>query len=178
MINLTKPFYVAPVHGEARHQHLYNKIAVGMGIPAHRMFTMRGGVPLEFTETAAQMGEAVTYGEVLLDNSGRGGVSETVLKDRNIIANDGVVFISVAYDIKKGSVLAEPVLTARGFTGDEKTLQVTKESVWDALNSLSVEESKDLFRVQAIANDTAKRMLSKRSGMRPLVVTQVVPAGD
>jgi ribonuclease J len=174
MINLTKPFYVAPVHGEARHQFAYNRIAVNMGVPDHRVFTMKGGVPLEFTETSASLGEAVPYGEVLLDNSGRAGVTTTVLKDRSIIANEGVVFISIVHDAKKGATVGAPMLSTRGFSGDEKALSAVKESVWDAMTSMSKEEGRDPSRVQAIAADTAKRMLSKRTGMRPLVVIQIV----
>jgi mRNA degradation ribonuclease J1/J2 len=66
------------------------------------------------------------------------------------------------------------MLSTRGFSGDEKALSAVKESVWDAMTSMSKEEGRDPSRVQAIAADTAKRMLSKRTGMRPLVVIQIV----
>jgi ribonuclease J len=174
MLSLTRPFYVAPVHGEARHQFAYNNIAKGMGIPEHRIFTMKPGVPLEFTETSAQLGEEVTHGEVLIDNAGNTGITESVLKDRYNIANDGVVIVTVAMDVKKGTLAAPPTVQARAFSGDEKALALAQEAVHDAINQLKREDAQDMFRVKADATDVTKRILVKRAGVRPLVISVVV----
>ncbi|MCE2766897.1 MAG: ribonuclease J [Fimbriimonadaceae bacterium] len=93
MINLTKPFYIAPVHGEPRHQFLYNQIAAGMGYPDHRRFTLEAGIPLVMDEKKAYLGEAVATGRVLVDNSGTPGVTDEVLRDRYNVANDGLIII-------------------------------------------------------------------------------------
>ncbi|HLO98740.1 MAG TPA: ribonuclease J, partial [Fimbriimonas sp.] len=102
MINLTRPFYIAPVHGEPRHQYLYNQLANNMGYPEHRRFTLEAGVPLEITEKHASLGKPVPTGRVLVDNSGTPGVSEEVLRDRYNVANDGVIIISLAVDTTHG----------------------------------------------------------------------------
>lgn len=174
MINLTRPFYVAPVHGEPRHQAQYNKIASKMGYPEHRRFTMRAGVPLEITDVSAEYGEPVTAGRVLIDNGGHHGVSDEVLRDRYNIANDGLVVITLAIDVTKGEIVGDPVLHAKAFSGRSEVLDKCYEVVYDAIQNLSKEEKKDIARVRHDANDVAKRFLLKHTGLRPMVLPVII----
>ncbi|MDX2066470.1 MAG: ribonuclease J [Fimbriimonadaceae bacterium] len=174
MINLTKPFYVAPVHGEARHQHEYLQIARRMGYPEHRLFTLRDGLPLEFTETTANFGEPVVSGRVLVDSSGTPGVSDEVLRDRYNVANEGIVILTIPIDMTKGALAGDPIISARAFGGNEKALQVASDVLYDKLRDYNRDEIRDTFRVRADAADVVKRVLQKRAGVRPLVVPIVV----
>ena len=117
MINLTKPYYIAPVHGEPRHQSLYCDIAGDMGYPEHRMFTMKDGIPLNIEETSAGPGDPVQVGRVLVDNSGTPGVSDDVLRDRYNVANDGLIVVTISIDMTKGELAGTPIVQARGFHG-------------------------------------------------------------
>lgn len=174
MINLTRPYYLAPVHGEARHQHIYQGIARNMGYPEHRIFTMKDGVPLVMDETSAHQGEAVPAGRVLVDNSGTPGVSDDVLRDRYNIANDGIIVVTVPIDTTKGELIGDPIIQARGFSGPEGVLNLAYDIVFDNLNALSRDELKDTNRVKHDTADTVRKFMQKRSGLRPLVLPIVV----
>lgn len=174
MMNLTKPYYVAPVHGEPRHQHMYLEMARGMGYPEHRIFTMEAGVPLEFSDTDAQYGEPVPVGRVLVDNSGAPGVPDEVLRDRSNVANDGLVVVTIAIDPEQGELVGDPVLQAKGFHGPEGLLDQAFNALWDALSNLSRDDLRDSSRVRHEAQDIVRRFIHKRGSLRPLVLTTVV----
>ena len=174
MINLTKPFYLAPVHGEPRHQHMYLQIGAEMGHPAHRMFTMKAGAPLCFDDTSAYFGEPVVHGAILIDNGGNSQVSTDVIKDRLTIANEGMIIITVAIDKTKGKIVGDPKLEARAYSGSDKTLDTAFEHVWDHLNALTPTEMKDLLRVKHDIADVAKRLIQKRAGLKPMIVPVII----
>jgi len=174
MINLTRPYYIAPVHGEPRHQFLYIKIASDMGFPQHRMFTMKDGVPLCMDDTSGYFGERVPCGRVLVDNSGTAGVPDEVLRDRYNVANDGIVVITIPVDTTAGLMAGDPEIQARAFSGPEGILDAAYDVLFDALSALSKEELKDTTRVKHDAGDVVKRLIQKRTGLRPLVLPIVV----
>jgi ribonuclease J len=174
MINLTRPYYVAPVHGEPRHQFLYNQIAKDMGYPEHRTFTMQDGIPLVIEETNASMGEAVPYGRVLVDNSGTPGITAEVLRDRYNVANDGLIAVTIALDVEKGEIVGDPVMQAKGFHGPEGTLDHAFDVLNDSLAALSREELRDVTRVRHDVQDVVRRLIQKRTSLRPLVLPTIV----
>jgi ribonuclease J len=174
MINLTRPYYIAPVHGEPRHQFLYSKIASDMGYPNHRIFTLQDGIPLDFTETSADFGTPVPAGRVLVDNSGTPGVSDDVLRDRYNIANDGLVIITVAIDTTHGKLVGDPIIQARGFSGPEGILDTAFDVLQDVLRHLSPDELRDPFRVKIDITETVRKMIQKRTQLRPLVLPIIV----
>ncbi len=174
MINLTKPFYVAPVHGEPRHQFMYNTIARDMGYPEHRTFTMQAGVPLVLDDTNAFLGEQVACGRVLIDNSGTPGVTDEVLRDRYTISKDGLIMITLAVDIEKGELVGDPVVQSRGFHGPEGTLDKAYDVLFDNLRQLSKEEMRDLSKVRHEAADVVRRFIQKRTSLRPMVLPSII----
>lgn len=174
MINLTRPYYLAPVHGEPRHQHLYTQIGLGMGYPEHRLFTMTDGVPLCMDETHAWQAEAVPFGRVLVDSSGTPGVPDEVLRDRTNVARDGVVTITVVVDVDRGEPVGDPVVQAKGFHGPDGTLNGVSDVVIDALNELDKNDLKESDNVRRAIADVAKRYIHRRASARPLVVPTVI----
>jgi ribonuclease J len=174
MLNLTRPYYVAPVHGEPRHQHLYTQMALEMGYPEHRIFTMSDGYPLEFEETNAYLGEAVPYGRVLVDGAGQPGIPDEVLRDRYNVSRDGIVIVTLAVDVERGEFVGDPVIQTRGFNAPEGSLDLIGSVVWDALNALGNEETKDINRLRHDIADVVKRMVQKKYSLRPLVLPTLV----
>ena len=174
MVSLTKPFYIAPVHGEPRHQHIYNEMVRAMGYPDSRIFTLVDGIPLNVEETSASFGDPVPFGRVLVDTGGTPGVTDDVLRDRFNIARDGIIVISLVVDIDKGEVAGDPVLQARGFHAPEGTLDHAYDVLWDALRNLTREELKDVGRLRHEVADVVKKMIHKRTSLRPLVLPTIV----
>ncbi len=174
MINLTRPYYLAPVHGEPRHQHLYRKMALEMGYPESRIFTLFDGVPLLIQETIARLGEPVPFGRVLVDNAGNPGVSDEVLRDRSALANDGTVVVTLAVDIERGEVVSDPEIQAKGFSGPPNALQEAVETLSDHLKAYSREDLKDVEVLRHEIADTIRKAIHRRSQLRPLVIPAVI----
>lgn len=174
MINLTRPYYIAPVHGEPRHQYLYGKIANGMGYPQQRIFTLTGGVPLVIDDKSAKFGEPVPAGRVLVDNSGMPGVTDEVLRDRYNVANDGLVVITLAIDTTHGELVGDPILTSKGFHGPDGILNTMHDHVVDFLASMRPSDLKDITKVRHEVGDLIKRLVQKKGQTRPLIIPTIV----
>lgn len=174
MINLTKPYYLAAVHGEPRHHHIYQTMAMGMGYPEHRIFSMRDGKPLEISEEEAVFGEEVEFGRVLVDNGGNPGVSDEVLRDRSNLANDGMIVITLAIDVDKGEIVGDIELQAKGYSGPEDALRTTAEVIYDAIRGMRKSELHDSDTVRHTVADSARKFLGKRYRLRPMVIPAVI----
>jgi len=174
MVNLTRPYYLAPVHGEPRHQHAYLEIARNMGYPEHRIFTMLDGVPLEIGETSATLGEQVPCGRVLVDSAGMPGVTEEVLRDRNNVARDGLIAVTVAIDPERGEIVGEPILQAKGFHAAEGVLDAVFVALNDALDQLDANDIRDVDRMRHQVSDIVKKHIHKKTQLRPVVMPTVL----
>lgn len=174
MINLTRPFYLAPVHGEPRHQHLYREMATAMGYPDHRIFTMTDGTPLEFDDQNAWLGEELPYGQVLVDNGGNPGVEDDVLRDRLSLSNDGILIPVMAIDVERGALIGPPTLESRGYSGSDHILQQATEALADALRDLKPSELRDVDGVKHVAANTVRIYVNRKAKLRPLVVPLIV----
>jgi ribonuclease J len=137
MINLTRPRFVAPIHGERRHQVHYARLAEQMGVPRENIFLMDNGSVLEVDEHSAEIVDRVPAGDVLVDGLSVGEIGQVVLRDRQFLARDGMLVVIVTIDKSSGAVLAGPDLVTRGFVyarEAEDLLERTKLRVRDTLN--------------------------------------------
>jgi ribonuclease J len=174
MMNLVRPYYVAPVHGEPRHQHQYLKMAADMGYPPHRMFLLEDGVPLVMDDTQAYFGEKVPVGRVLVDNSGTPGISNEVLRDRYNISKDGLIVITLAVDPEQGEIVGDPVIVSKGFHGPAGFIDSISDVLWDMLNHTNQEDLRDVDKLRHDVSDAVRRFVLKRTNLRPLVLPTIV----
>ncbi|MCB8931969.1 MAG: ribonuclease J [Chthonomonadaceae bacterium] len=174
MINLTRPYYVAPVHGEPRHQFLYLDLARQMGIPDHRLFTLRDGLPLCLNDTEAHFGDPVPCGRVLIDGSGTPGVTDEVLRDRHNVASEGLVVVTLAIDPEAGEIIGDPIIQAKGFHGPEGTLDHANDALIDVLRQYSAADLRDANKLRHEIHDVVRRHIQKRCNLRPLVIPTIV----
>lgn len=173
MINLTKPYYVAPVHGEPRHQHQYLQIAGEMGYPEHRMFTFENGTPLCLDEKQAWMGQAVQAGAILVDGSGNPGVGPEVLRERLNLARSGVVCVSVSVTART-TLAGPPVISARGFLGDEVDLEEILDVVSDYMGKGDLRGVDSDLHLRNEIEGLVRRFIQKRLQIKPVVIANVV----
>lgn len=173
MINLTKPFYVAPVHGEPRHQHQYLQIAGEMGYPEHRMFTFENGTPLCFDEKQAWIGDPVQAGVVLVDGSGNPGIGPEVLRERLNLARSGIITISVAVT-GKASLSGWPQVAARGFMGDQVDLDEITGVVADFMNHGDLRGVDGDSHIAKEIEGVVRRFVQKRMQIKPVVLVTVL----
>ncbi len=115
MLNLIKPQYLIPVHGELRHLHQHAKLAEESGIPADRIAVVENGQAIEFINGKLHLAERVPGGYVFVDGSGVGDIGPSVMRERDILAREGFIFVNLHVDSKTNNLLREPEIITRGF---------------------------------------------------------------
>jgi ribonuclease J len=115
MLNLTKPEYYIPIHGEFRHLILRSRLAEQVGIPEEKIVIAENGQIVEFDEKGVRIKDSVKTGRVLIDGKGIGDVGWSVLKERRILSEDGVVAVNMAFDKETGIIVYGPEIVSRGF---------------------------------------------------------------
>lgn len=115
MIDLLRPAYAVPMHGEYRMMVLFRHVAVEHGLPADHVLLPEIGRAIEVTREGARLGATVESGSILVDGLTVGAVDHVVLRDRRALASDGILVISVAVDRSSGKMINRPEVLARGF---------------------------------------------------------------
>jgi ribonuclease J len=128
MINLTKPKYFIPIHGEYRHLILHSRLAEQVGIPKENILLAENGQIIEFDEWGGSVRGSVTTGRVLIDGKGIGDVGRSVLKERRNLAEDGLVVVNMAFDEETGAVLYGPEIVSRGFVFETETGHIIEDA--------------------------------------------------
>lgn len=122
MLNLLRPRYCVPIHGEYRHMVLFRRLAMEVGLEASQVLLAGVGRILEFGKGFGGLAGKVPAGSVLVDGLTVGDVGRVVLRDRRLLARDGILMVAVVVDKQTGRPLAEPEIVARGFIYDQETL--------------------------------------------------------
>ncbi len=115
MLQLVKPKYLVPVHGELRHLHQHAKMGRELGIPAENTAIVENGQVIEFMDGQMRLGERIPGGWVFVDGSSVGTVNMDVLREREALARDGLVVVNLVLDTNTGKMLDEPEIITRGF---------------------------------------------------------------
>jgi len=172
MINLLKPKFFVPIHGEYRHLVLHAQMAQQLGIPAKNIFVVESGQVLEFDGNEGWLGEEVAGGYVFVDGLGVGDVGQVVLRDRQHLSRDGFLIAVVAVDEKTGELLAEPDIISRGFVymrEAEDLIEQAKEQVVTALQKGSSPTA-----VSAKIRETLSEFLYVQTRRRPMILPVVI----
>ena len=122
MLNLTRPRYVMPVHGDFKRMLLHSQLAEAVGIPAENIFRVENGLPLEIDAKGARIGERETSGMVFVDGVDIGDMADVALRDRRMLSADGIFIIVATVSEQDGSSVVAPEVLARGvpFLDDER----------------------------------------------------------
>lgn len=125
--SLVKPRYFVPAHGEYRHLYRHAELAHQMGMPWEQVFILNNGDILEIGDDKADITGFTNAAGVMIDGSGMGDVDNLVLRDRLLLADDGVVTVFIAIDKASGRIIGEPDIQARGFIYESETQTVIRE---------------------------------------------------
>jgi len=115
LINLVRPKFFVPVHGELRQLHAHAGLAMQLGIPKENIAVVENGTVLEFTADSMKVGERIPGGYVFVDGSGVGDVGPAVLRDREMLGRDGFVILNLTLDADTHEILEQPEFISRGF---------------------------------------------------------------
>jgi len=176
MLNLTRPKFFVPVHGEYRHLHAHAELAREMGVPAEHIFLLDNGDVLELGAEQARVVRKVPTGRVFVDGKGVGDVGDTVLRDRQHLAQDGMVVVVIGFD-SAGTVVAGPDIISRGFAHlaeDDALYEEARKLITTVLEGCSVEEKTDWSLIKQRIRSVLRKFLQKAVDRRPMILPVII----
>jgi len=176
MLELLRPRFFAPIHGEARHQRAHADLAEAVGVTPDRITVLDNGDVLEVTADSATVTGRVHAGLTYVDQAGGGDITESVLRDRRHLADDGLVVIIARVDATDGSSLGDIDIITRGFgsADDEQLIEETRLAVERSLASSAEQQVTEMGVLQHQLHDAVTALVRKRTQQRPMVVPVVV----
>jgi ribonuclease J len=173
LINLVRPKFFIPVHGNYGNLRKHAQVALETGAVEHAIVIEDGDV-LELDKKDARKKDKVTTGRVLIDSgSSNDVVEDLVLRDRRILSEDGVVLAVLAINKRTGKVEQQPEVVMRGFGGADITEQA-RELVLKTLDGLSTEQKSDYGMVKEKVRADLKRLIQKTTGRRPMIMPVIL----
>lgn len=170
---LVKPKYAIPVHGEYKHLRAQAKIAENLGIDKEDIFILSSGDVLELSEEKAMITGKVPVGSILVDGLGVGDVGNVVLRDRQHLAEDGILIVVMAFDRAAGMIVSGPEIVTRGFVYVRESDELLEEArlvVANAMDDLEARGVLDWGKMKTVARDVLSEYLWKKIKRRPMIL--------
>lgn len=172
--NIVRPRNVLPVHGEIRHMLANGALATATGV--ENVVIAEDGVVVDLVDGVAAVAGKVECGYVFVDGSSVGDITESDLKDRRILGEEGFISVIVVVDSVSGKVSAGPEIHARGFVEDEHTFDDIKQPIIDALDAQIREGNTDSYQLQQTVRRVIGRWVSNTHRRRPMIIPVVIEA--
>jgi ribonuclease J len=178
MLQLTRPKYFLPVHGEYRHLRSHARLAVGEGVAPENVFLMEDGAALDITKGGASVVTGIPAGRVLVDGKGVGDVGPVVLRDRELLAEEGMVAVAITVD-RDGAVVAGPSIASRGVVyvkENEALIEELRAAVAQAVAAMELVERRDREALSARLRLTVRQFVNQRFQRKPVVLPMILEA--
>ena len=172
LLNLVKPKYFIPIHGELRHLHHHAVLAQQVGVPAENIAVIENGQVIEFTNGEMQLSERIPGGYIFVDGGSVGDVGPSLMREREILAQDGFVLVNIILDRKTCHLQEEPEIISRGFVHGKEADELfatTRQLIADSINSNSN------GRMSGDLEQTVKSFLYSKTKRRPMVFVTISP---
>ncbi len=177
MLQLTRPRYFVPIHGEYRHLVKHRRLAQDVGMPAENCFILEDGDVLELTAHSARKAAPIAVGRVFVDGKGVGDVGDVVIRDRSHLSEDGMVLAVMAIHQQSGELVAGPDLISRGFMRDEEGEEIMEQArkvVLETLSDINKETRTDPAELQEEVRKALRRYFRKRLERHPVVLPYII----
>jgi ribonuclease J len=177
MLNLTRPRYVMPVHGDYKRMLLHSELAQAVGVPAENIFRVENGLPLEIDASGARIGERQTSGMVFVDGVDIGDVTDVALRDRRMLSADGIFIVVATVSEQDGSSVVPPEVLARGvpFLDDDGAfVEELRDAVEDALDRAAEQRITAVDVLESMLHDDLAAFIYNRLKRRPMVLPVIV----
>jgi ribonuclease J len=177
MLNLTKPRYVMPAHGDHRRLKLHADLAETVGVDPEAIFRSSNGVPLEITESGASLGEDVGAGMIFVDGVDIGEPDDIALRDRRTLSADGVFIVVVTISAENGASVAEPEIILRGvpfIEGADGLIEEMRGVVADSLSSAGGKGGTEVALIEEALHGEIASFVYERLRRRPMILPVVV----
>ncbi|MGN0384791.1 MAG: ribonuclease J [Lachnospiraceae bacterium] len=170
---LVKPKYAIPAHGEYKHLRAQAKIAENLGIEKDNIFILSSGDVLELTDESAKVTGKVPVGSILVDGLGVGDVGNIVLRDRQHLAEDGILIVVMALDRIEGYLVSGPDIVSRGFVyvkESDELMEEARQIVDEKLNELLDRGVTDWGKLKSATKDALSEYVWKKTKRRPMIL--------
>jgi ribonuclease J len=174
LLALTKPKYYIPIGGTIRHMRAFSQLAQDMGAKPDSVLELLPGESVEFSQGYAKKGKKYEVKNVLVDGLGIGDVGNVVLRDRNVLAREGIAIAIIQFDTAKRAVVDNPEIISRGFVFNEKQRGFLKDSGAKLRNYLDSKRNLDKKIIKDSSVDFLERHFYKEIGRRPMVLPVIV----
>jgi ribonuclease J len=172
--NIVKPRNVLPVHGEIRHLLANAELARQTGV--ENVVVAEDGVVVDLVDGVASIAGKVDCGYVFVDGASVGDITESSLKDRRILGEEGFISVIVVIDSVSGKVAGGPEIHARGFAESDETFDAIKQPIIDALDAAVREGNTDEYQLQQTVRRVMGRWVSNTHRRRPMIIPIVIEA--
>jgi ribonuclease J len=177
MLNLTKPRFVMPVHGDHKRLRLHSELAEAVGVDPANIFRGRNGLPLEIDSDGARFGEDLHVGTMYVDGVNIGDPDDAALRDRREISADGIFIVVVTISSDDGSVVADPEVIFRGVAFLEEADAMVEELsdlVEDQLEDAAKAGNREPHLIEEDLHDAVGKFVFQRLKRRPMVLPVVI----
>jgi ribonuclease J len=177
LLNLTRPRYFIPIHGEMRHLIGHAKLARSLGLPEPQVLVATDGDQVRFEADGVRLLDRVEVGRVFVDGKGVGDVSRIVLRDRRHLSSDGLVIATVAVDPVARKMVTEPDLVTRGFVLEEEQEHLLGQArkVFEEIVAKSlIEPTQDWLEIQAQIGKALRKLFFKALERRPMILPLIL----
>ena len=171
--SLVKPRYAIPVHGEYKHLMAQAKIAENLGIEKDNIFILKSGDVLELNNDGAAVNGQVPVGDIFVDGLGVGDVGNVVLRDRQHLAEDGIVIATFAFDEYSGMIMSGPSIESRGFVymkESDELVQAATDIAYNAAEKVIERGVTDKNKIKSAIRDALSEYFWKKTKRRPMIV--------
>ncbi len=173
MIKLTQPRYFVPVHGEYRHLILHSRLAAEVGIPKENILLAENGQIVEFDKSGGRLNGQVPTGRLLIDGKGVGDVGRSVLKERRVLSEDGLVAVTMAFDEETGVVVYGPEIISRGFVFETESGHLLEDAqcvVLEIVDEVAPEVNNRVAIIRSKIKTALRQYFFFTIGRRPVIL--------
>ena len=171
--SLVRPKYSIPVHGEFKHRIAQGRIAEELGIPKENILMLSSGDVLELDEDGAEVVDKVSAGDVYVDGLGIGDVGNIVMRDRQHLAEDGIIIVVLTMEAGSGQILAGPDIVSRGFVyvrGSESLMDEAQQVLNDTVFGISQKGITDWGKIKNEIKDALGDYVWKKTKRKPMIM--------
>lgn len=175
MLNLLRPRYLLPVHGEYRHLVHHAELAVKLGMKQENVFVVENGTIIEFSPAGGKITTNVPANGVYVDGLGVGDVGNVVLRDRQILSTDGIFIVVLT--IEANRIIAGPDIVSRGFVyvkESEELLDGARENVTKVLDDLMSKQVSDWTTIKNSIRESMNKYLWEKTGRKPMILPVIM----
>ena len=173
MITLTKPEYFIPIHGEYRHLILHARLAKEVGIAEDNILLAENGEIIEFDEAGGKLRGSATTGRVLIDGKGVGDVGRSVLKERRILSEEGLVAVTLAFDEETGIIMYGPEIVSRGFVFETESGHLLEDAqcvILEIVDEITPEVLNRVDKIRSKIQTALRQYFFFTIGRRPVIL--------